>query len=91
MEPSEIIHFRGIFFFYSLTVFLSTVSTQILAKWGSGPQDTVFVILNLLYRNPLDNRVTVGPHILQLLTASLFLLVAPKEELAHSGGIWMSF
>lgn len=33
-------------------------------------------MLNLLYRNPLDNRVTVGPHILQLLSALLFLLLA---------------
>ena len=56
-------------------------------KWGSGPRDTVFVILNLLYRNPLDNRVTVGLHVLQLLSALFFLLVAPKDELAHPGGM----
>lgn len=88
MQPSEIIILEE-FFFNSLTVFFFfySVSSQILAKWGSGPQDTVFAILNLLYRNPLDNRVTVGPHILQLLSALLFLLLAPKEELAHSGGV----
>lgn len=48
---------EGVFLSFRLSFY--PVSTQILEKRGGGPQDTIFVIFILRYRNSLGNRVAV--------------------------------
>lgn len=70
LQPSGIIHFHV---FLSSVFLFRHLSALILENKGSGPQEIVFIIFNLLHRNSLDNRLTSQSPALHLISNSLFI------------------